>query len=53
MELIKKRTDYAGFTDNIWDTNLADMKSLIQYNKGIKYVLSAIDLSSKYAWLFL
>ena len=48
---IKKRTDYTGFTDNIWGTNLADMSSLSQYNKGIKYVLCAIDLSSKYAWV--
>ena len=47
----KKRTDYTGFTDNIWGTNLADMPSLSQYNKGIKYVLCAIDLSSKYAWV--
>ena len=29
------------------------MQSLSKYNKGIKYLLSAIDLFSKYAWVVL
>ena len=31
--------------------DLADMQSLIKYNKEIKYLLCAIDLFSKYAWV--
>ena len=31
---------------------LADIQSLSKYNKGIKYLLCAIDLFSKYAWVF-
>ena len=31
--------------------NLADMQSLSQYDKGIKYLLCAIDIFSKYAWV--
>ena len=31
--------------------NLADMQSLSKYNKGIRYLLCAIDLISKYAWV--
>ena len=27
------------------------MQSLSKYNKGIKYLLGAIDLFSKYAWV--
>ena len=27
------------------------MKSLSKYNKGIKYLLCAIDMLSKYAWV--
>ena len=27
------------------------MQSLSKYNKGVKYLLCAIDLFSKYAWL--
>ena len=47
----KKRTDYSGFKDNIWGVDLADMQSLSKYNIGVKYLLCAIDLFSKYAWV--
>ena len=47
----KKRTVYSGFKDNIWGADLADMQSLSKYKKGIKYLLYAIDLFSKYAWV--
>ena len=47
----KKRTVYSGFKDNIWRVDLADMQSLSKYNKGIKYLLGAIDLFSKYPWV--
>ena len=46
----KTRKVYSYFKDNIWDVDLADMQSLSKYNKGIKYLLCAIDLFSKYAW---
>ena len=42
---------YSYFWDNIWVVDLADMQSLSKYNKGIKYLLCAIDLFSKYAWV--
>ena len=44
---------YSSFRDNIWGVDLADMQSLSRYNKGIKYLLCAIDLFSKYAWVIL
>ena len=44
----KKRKVYSSFRDNIWGVDLADMQSLSKYNKGIKYLLWAIDLFSKY-----
>ena len=37
--------------DNIWGVDLANMQSLSKKNKGIKYVLCAIDLYSKYAFV--
>ena len=37
--------------DNIWGVDLTDMQSLSKYNRGIKYLLCAIDLFSKCAWL--
>ena len=42
---------YSSFKDNIWSVDLADMQSMSKYNKGIKYLLCAIDLFSKYAWV--
>ena len=48
---LKKRKVYSSFRDNIWGVDLADMQSLSKYNKGIKYLLCAIDLFSKYAWV--
>ena len=47
----KKRKVYSSFRDNIWGVDLADMQSLSKYNKGMKYLLCAIDLFSKYAWI--
>ena len=42
---------HSSFKDNIWGVDLADMQSLSKYNKGIKYLLCAIDFFSKYAWV--
>ena len=39
---------YSSFTDNAWCVDLADMQLIIKYNKGIRYLLCAIDLFSKY-----
>ena len=47
----KKRAAYSGFKDNIWGADLAGMKSVSKYNKEMKYLLCAIDLFSKYAWI--
>ena len=42
-----KRKVYVQFKDNIWGVDLVDMQSLSRKNKGIKYLLCAIDLYSK------
>ena len=47
----KKRKVYSQFKDNIWGVDLADMQSLSRKNKGIKYLLRAIDLYGKYAFV--
>ena len=41
---------YSSFKDNIWGADLADMQLISKYNKGIRYLLCAIDLFSKYAF---
>ena len=48
----KKQKVYPSFRDNIWSVDLANMQLLSKYNKAIKYLLCAIDLFSKYAWVF-
>ena len=40
---------YSSFRDNIWPADLADIQLLSRFNKGIGFLLSAIDSFSKYA----
>ena len=47
----EKRKVYSSYRDNIWGVDLADMRLISKYNKGIKYLLCAIDLFSKYAFV--
>ena len=42
----KKQKVYLPFRDSIWGVDLTDMQSLSKYNKGIKYLLCAIDLQT-------
>ena len=42
---------YCGFRDNIWGADLADMHLLSKFNKGFRFLLCAIDVFSKYAWV--
>ena len=51
LRKFNKRKVYSQFIDNIWRVDLADMQSLSRKNKGIKYLLCAIDLYSKYAFV--
>ena len=47
----KKRKVYSSFKENIWGVDLADMPLISKCNKGIRYLLCAIDLLSKYAFI--
>ena len=51
IKKFNKRKVYSIFKDNIWGVDLADMQSLSKKNKGVKYLLCAIDLFSKYAFV--
>ena len=51
IKKFEKRKVYSQFKDNIWGVDLADIQSLSRKNKGIKYLLCAIDLYSKYAFV--
>ena len=45
----KRRKVYAGFKNNIWAADLAKMKSLYSFNRGVKYLLCVIDVFTKYS----
>ena len=47
----KKRKVYSSFKDSIWGVDLANMQLISKYNKGIRYLLCAIDFFSKYAFV--
>ena len=51
IKKFNKRKVYSQFRDNIWGVDLADIQSLSKKNKGIKYLLCAIDVYSKYAFV--
>ena len=36
--------------DDIWSADLVDMQAFAKFNKGNKYMLTVIDLFSRYAW---
>ena len=47
----KKGKLHSSFKYNIWGIDLVDMQLISKYNKGIRYLLCAIDLFSKYAFV--
>ena len=47
IKKFNKRKVYSQFKDNIWGVDLVDTQSLSKKNKGIKYLLCAIDLFSQ------
>ena len=51
IRIFDKRKVYSQFKDNKWGVDLADMQSLSRKNKGIKYLLCAIYMYSKYAFV--
>ena len=46
----RNRTIVSGI-DAQWQADLADMQSLSEDNDGVKYLLTCIDVFSKYAWV--
>ena len=37
--------------DSEWQSDLVDMSSLSEYNRGVTFLLTCIDVFSKYAWV--
>ena len=47
----KMRRVIARGIDALWDVDLADVSNLAKYNDGIRYLLVAIDVFSRYLWV--
>ena len=47
----KKRRVLVNGIDKIWAADLVDMQAFAKFNLGVKYLLAAIDVFSKYGWL--
>ena len=47
----KRNRVIAGAIDEQWEADLVIMDSLSKYNNGFKYILTVIDVLSKYAWV--
>ena len=46
-----KRSVFAKNVDDIWAADLVEMGKLSKFNKGYKYLLTVIDVFSKYGWI--
>ena len=46
-----KRTLLAKQSGDIWTADLVDMSSISRWNNGYKYLLTVIDVFSKYGWI--
>ena len=47
---MRNRTYVAGI-DAQWQADLADMQAIARQNNGARYLLTVIDVFSKYAWV--
>ena len=47
----KQRKVYSSFKENICGVDSADMQLISKYNIGIRYLLCAINIFSKYVWV--
>ena len=46
----KRNPTYVSGIDQQWQADLADMQALSRANHGVRYLLTCIDVFSKYAW---
>ena len=46
----KRNPTMTGGIDYQWQADLADMQSISRFNKGERYILTVIDVFSKFAW---
>jgi len=48
-----KRKVYVNGIDKIWAADLVEMQAFSKFNRGVRYLLTVIDVFSKYGWMLL
>jgi len=51
IKKIRKRRVYVKGIDEIFAGDVVDMQAFSKYNNGVKYLLTVIDVFSKYGWM--
>jgi len=46
-----KRKVYVNGIDKIWAADLVEMQAISNFNRGVRYLLTVIDVFSKYGWM--
>jgi transposase InsO family protein len=46
-----RRKTYSSGIDDLWQADLADLSSIANYNDNNRYLLTCIDVFSRYAWV--
>jgi len=46
-----KRKMYVNGIDKVWAADLVEMQSFSKFNRGVRYLLTVIDVFSKYGWM--
>ena len=46
----RRRRIFTSGIDDLWQADLADLSSIAKYNNGFKFLLTCINVFSKYAW---
>jgi len=44
---------YVNGIDKIWAADLVEMQALSEFNRGFRYLLTVIDVFSKFGWMLL
>ena len=52
VEKFIKRKVMVSYVDQQWQADLIDMQKLEKYNNGYKWILTVIDIFSRYVWAF-
>jgi len=48
VKKFRKRREFVNGIDKIWAADLVDMLLFSKFNRGVKYLLTVIDVFSKY-----